>query len=66
MTVQELIDKLQKVDNKKIEVICKYSYTVPNTGCDTCGYGAQEEEKDVSIKEASDLETRFVIDLESY
>lgn len=56
MTVAELIEVLQKVENKNVQVVTEVGN---NDGCDTCGYG--ETTTVTELSEANDLETRVVL-----
>ncbi len=64
ITVQDLIDKLLKVKNKKIPIEMKYVNITWSGGCDTCGYGAVADKDEKTSRDVSvyDLESRFVIE----
>lgn len=56
MKVSELIEILQKVENKDVEIVTEVG---DNNGCSTCGYG--ETTTRTELQEANDLETRVVL-----
>ena len=62
MTVQELINLLEKIKDKDTTKVVVE--VLNNDGCDTCGYGASSSDREVSGIE--DLESRIVITLRDW
>lgn len=64
MTVAELIEELNKVENKEIPVRISFINVSWSGGCETCGYGAvaDKEERQLDAEKAYDLESFFVIE----
>jgi hypothetical protein len=56
MTVQELINELEKIKDKTVSVFAEKK---TSDGCDTCGWGASYDLCDLT--EVNDLEMRVVL-----
>lgn len=64
LTVQELIDKLNAVEDKSAPVILSYVNVTWSGGCETCGYGASKstDERSSEASEVYDFSSRVVIE----